>query len=93
MLTYRPLFGAGDAQARLLKSIARYGELTLDAGGSSALVSYPAEEQIYYILSGTGAVTCDDAREPVKANDFLYLPPGSRHGVTNSSTESAACCW
>lgn len=49
-------------------------------------MSYPAEEQIYYILSGTGAVTCDETREQVKANDFLYLPPGSRHGVTNSST-------
>lgn len=83
--SYRPLFGAGDPQARQLKSIARYGELTVDAGGSSTLVSYPAEEQIYYILAGEGEVTCDDQRAPVKANDFLYLPPGSRHGVINGS--------
>jgi mannose-6-phosphate isomerase-like protein (cupin superfamily) len=85
--SYRPLFGAGDPQARYLKSIARYGELTVDAGGNSALVSYPAEEQIYFILSGTGAVTCDGASVPVKANDFLYLPPGSRHGVINGSAD------
>src|SRR6476469_2677195 len=69
--SYRPLFGAGDPQAKYLKSIARYGELTVDAGGNSALVSYPAEEQIYFILSGSGAVDCDGARLPVKVNDFL----------------------
>lgn len=85
--SYRPLFGAGDPQARYLKSIARYGELTVDAGGNSALVSYPAEEQIYFILSGTGAVTCDGASSPVKPNDFLYLPPGSHHGVSNDSAD------
>ena len=83
--SYRPLFGAGDSQARLLKSVARYGELTVEPGGSSALVSYPAEEQIYYILSGSGEAICDDTRAPVKAKDFLYLPPGSRHGVANAS--------
>jgi len=83
--SYRPLFGAGDPQAKSLKSIARYGELTIEAGGGSATVSYPAEEQIYFILSGQGAVACDDASTPVSANDFLYLPPGSRHSVSNNS--------
>ena len=85
--SYRPLFGAGDPQARYLKSIARYGELTVDAGGNSALVTYPAEEQIYFILSGAGAVTCDGESVPVKVNDFLYLPPGSRHGVMNRAAD------
>ena len=82
---YRPLFGAGDPDARHLKSIARYGELRVAPAGKSALVSYPAEEQIYFILNGAGAVSCDGAETPVKAGDFLYLPPGSRHGVSNSS--------
>ncbi|MGJ5818075.1 cupin domain-containing protein [Paludibaculum fermentans] len=82
---YRPLFGMGDPQARYLKSIARYGELTVEPAGQSALVSYPAEEQVYFVLSGTGAVLCDGATQAVKPNDFLYLPPGSRHGVVNNS--------
>lgn len=83
--SYRPLFGSGDPQAKSLRSIARYGELTIEPGGNSALVSYPAEEQIYFILSGEGAVSCDEARVPVRANDFLYLPPGSRHGAGNNT--------
>ncbi len=85
-VAYRPLFGAGDPQTRQLKSIARYGELTLDAGAASATVSYPAEEQIYFILSGAGTVTCDGTDTPLKKDDFVYLPPGSRHGVTNNAT-------
>jgi mannose-6-phosphate isomerase-like protein (cupin superfamily) len=83
--TYKPLFGAGDPQARHLKSVARYGELTVEPQGRTALVQYPAEEQLYFILSGTGEVVCDGTAAPVKANDFLYLPPGSRHGVINNS--------
>lgn len=84
-VAYRPLFGAGDADARHLKSVARYGELTVDPGGASAQVTYPAEEQLYFILAGGGTVHCDGEMVTVKTNDFLYLPPGSRHGVSNTT--------
>lgn len=83
---YRPLFGAGDAQARSLKSVARYGELTIEPGGRTALVAYPAEEQIYFILAGSGMVLCDGESQAVKTDDFLYLPPNTRHGVVNGGT-------
>ena len=33
---YRPVFGVDDSQAKQLKGIARYGELTVTAGGTSA---------------------------------------------------------
>jgi mannose-6-phosphate isomerase-like protein (cupin superfamily) len=82
---YRAVFGAGDADARQLKGIARYGELTVDAGGSSETVSYPAEEQIYYILDGSGALLCDGHEHPVKKNDFAYFPVGVKHGMANHS--------
>ena len=82
---YRPMFGAGDAQASQLKGIARYGELTLDADGSSAVVSYAAEEQIYYILEGQGVLLYDEQRVAVKRDDFMYLPVGVRHGIGNSA--------
>jgi mannose-6-phosphate isomerase-like protein (cupin superfamily) len=82
---YRPIFGIGDPDARQLKGIARYGELTVEPKGSSALVSYPAEEQLYFVLSGEGSVVYADARSPVRKHDFLYLPPGVKHGVVNDS--------
>ena len=83
--SYRPVFGAGDPQARQLKGIARYGELTVAADGTSAMVSYPAEEQIYYILEGQGTLLYDDQKVPVKKDDFMYLPVGVRHGMANRS--------
>ena len=39
---YKPLFGVGDPDADQLKGVARYGELTVLPGGTSAMVSYPA---------------------------------------------------
>ncbi|MFN0168396.1 MAG: cupin domain-containing protein, partial [Bryobacteraceae bacterium] len=81
--SYRPIFGIGDPQAKQLRSVARYGELTVGPGGSSAIVSYPAEEQLYYILEGTGGLLYDGQTIPVKPHDFLYLPVGVRHGMAN----------
>jgi mannose-6-phosphate isomerase-like protein (cupin superfamily) len=87
LASYKPLFGAGDAQANQLKGIARYGELTVAPGGASAIVSYPNEEQIYYILEGTGTLLYADRQAPVRKNDFMYLLPGVRHGVANASSQ------
>jgi len=82
---YKPIFGAGDSDSRIVRGVARYGQLTVDPGGSSETVSYPAEEQIYFILEGTGVVEYGDQKVPVKKNDFLYLPVNLRHGVSNPS--------
>lgn len=82
---YSPAFGVGDSQARQLRGIARYGELTVAPGGSSAMVGYPAEEQIYYILEGNGTLLYGDQRVPVKKDDFMYLPVGLKHGMANQS--------
>jgi hypothetical protein len=82
---YRPLFGAGDADARQLKGIARYGELTVQPEGASATVNYPAEEQIYFILAGEATLLYGSEKIPLRRHDFLYLPVGVKHGVANST--------
>ncbi len=83
--SYKPLFGVGDAQARQLKGVARYGELTVGPDGASAVVKYPAEEQIYYILDGNGTLLYEDQKVAVKKDDFMYLPPAVAHGMSNLS--------
>jgi mannose-6-phosphate isomerase-like protein (cupin superfamily) len=75
----------GDQEADQLKGVARYGELTVSPGGTRALVSYPAEEQIYFVEEGSGTLLYGDEQAPIEANDFMYLPVGVRHGVANSS--------
>lgn len=83
--SYKPLFGIGDKDADQLQGVARYGELTVAPGGTSAIVSYPAEEQMYFIEDGRATLLYGDEKVPVKTNDFMYMPAGVRHGVANLS--------
>jgi mannose-6-phosphate isomerase-like protein (cupin superfamily) len=83
--SYKPLFGIGDPDADQLKSVVRYGELSLGPDGASALVSYPAEEQMYFVEEGAGTLLYGGEKTPVKKNDFMYLPVGVKHGLANSS--------
>lgn len=85
---YRPIFGEGDSDASALRGIARYGEATVDPGGASAQVSYTAEEQVYVILEGAGVLHYGEERVAVKRYDFMYLPPGVAHGLSNSSNQA-----
>lgn len=84
--SYKPLFGIGDPDASQLKGVARYGELTVAPGGASAVVSYAAEEQLYFVTEGTGTLLYGDERAAVKKFDFLYLPVGIKHGIANSAS-------
>jgi mannose-6-phosphate isomerase-like protein (cupin superfamily) len=83
---YKPLFGAGDNQASALKGIARFGEITVDPGGASKSVAYPREEQAYFVEEGAGELQFGDGKYPLRRNDFLYLPAGSGHGLTNGGS-------
>jgi mannose-6-phosphate isomerase-like protein (cupin superfamily) len=79
---YKPVFGAGDPQARALKGITRFGEITIDSGGESARVSYADEEQIYVVLDGAAALNS----QPIRKHDFLYLRPALAHAVKNANS-------
>ncbi|MPY87800.1 MAG: cupin domain-containing protein [Luteitalea sp.] len=80
---YKPLFGEGDSEASLVKGLARFGELIVDAGGESARVQYPDEEQAYVVMSGEGVLRYGEDERSIAAADFLYLPPGVQHSVSN----------
>jgi mannose-6-phosphate isomerase-like protein (cupin superfamily) len=80
--SYRAIFPKTDQPTGL----ARYGELTVEPGGASEVAGYPAEEQIYFVLEGRGAVSHGGEKTPIRANDFLYIPAGLPHGVVNDST-------
>jgi mannose-6-phosphate isomerase-like protein (cupin superfamily) len=87
--SYHPIFGEGDAQAGQLKGIARYGVLTVSPHKASALVSYPAEEQIYFVLAGNATLVYGEQRAAIRESDFMYLPAGLKHGVANPSDAPA----
>jgi mannose-6-phosphate isomerase-like protein (cupin superfamily) len=81
---YQPLFGAGDKDAAQVRSVARYGILTVPPGSATAIVSYPAEEQIYFVMEGAGTLFYGQRKAAVKKDDFMYLPPGVAHGLASA---------
>ncbi len=86
---YKPIFGAGDSETRIVRSVARFGEITIDPGGKCKVVNYPREEQVYVILEGSPVVGYGTAEHPVKKHDFMYLPPTVAHGVSNPGAAPA----
>jgi mannose-6-phosphate isomerase-like protein (cupin superfamily) len=82
---YRAIFGEGDKEESLLQSVARFGEVTLDAHGSCKTVSYDRQEEIYFVVDGAGDLHYADQTEGLRKHDFTYLSPGVRHSLSNQS--------
>jgi quercetin dioxygenase-like cupin family protein len=82
---YKALFGVGDVPTPIVRGVARFGEMTIVPGGSCKPVSYPAEEQVYVIMEGSGVLHYEQNDLPVKKHDFMYLPAGVKHALANPS--------
>lgn len=82
---YKPVFGAGDSQAKVPRGVARFGEVRVDAGGNCEEVAYPAEEQAVLVLEGGGTLNAGGEKLALRQHDFFYLPPGLRHSLASAS--------
>ncbi len=82
---YKPLFGADDAQAKVPRSVARFGQITVDPSGHCEAVAYPAEEQAIVVLDGAGTLDAAGQSLGLRKHDFLYLPPGVRHAMASDA--------
>jgi mannose-6-phosphate isomerase-like protein (cupin superfamily) len=80
---YFPVFGLGDNNSSIIRGIERYGFLILDPEGFSNMTSLKNEEQVFYIIDGTGIFKYGDESVPVTANDYFYLPSDVRSGFSN----------
>jgi mannose-6-phosphate isomerase-like protein (cupin superfamily) len=82
---YRAIFGEGDKENRILQSVARFGEVTLDANGNCHTVLYDRQEEIYFVVEGGGVLHYQDQTQALRKHDFTYLPPGVKHSISNHS--------
>jgi mannose-6-phosphate isomerase-like protein (cupin superfamily) len=80
---YKAIFGEGDKDVKPMQSVGRFAEVALDPKGSCQAVSYDREEEIYFILQGTGILHSGADAETMKANDFTYVGPGTKHSIGN----------
>jgi len=80
---YNPMFGTGDDSSDIIKGISRFGYMTVDPLGQSNIVKYADEEQVLFVLEGTGILNFNKEKVPVCKNDFIYIPFGKKFGFTN----------
>ena len=84
---FKPIFGEGDSQSKLLQSVARFAEVEIDPGGNCLSVRYDREEEIYFVVRGSGLLEYESEKQPMRTNDFTYLGPGTKHSLANTAQE------
>ncbi len=84
---YTPIFGEGDADPKVPKSVVRFGKLTVAPHGNCRTVEYAREEELYFILGGSGTLHYREQSHSLAQNDFTYVPPTVRHSISNPSGE------
>lgn len=80
---YSPIFGVGDDSSAIITGVRRYGCLIIDPLGRSNGERFSDEEQVFYILDGTGIFNYGKESLPVGRNDFIYLPAGIKSNFEN----------
>jgi mannose-6-phosphate isomerase-like protein (cupin superfamily) len=82
---YKPIFGQGDKNVAILRSVARFGEVAVDANGACAVVQYLHEDQVYVVMEGSGIARYGKEQVPLKKEDYLYFPATVSHTLINTS--------
>ena len=44
---------------------------------------HQVQEQVYHVLEGEGPMEIDGMKQVVRKNDFIFLPPGVEHSISN----------
>lgn len=47
---------------------------------------HKVQEQVYHVLEGEGLLTLDGERRVMRKHDYVFVPPGVRHGFVNNGT-------
>lgn len=62
-------------------------EARLAPGQATTPHHHAVTEEIYYILSGSAAMTLGDETRPVGPGDAIAIPPGLRHTIRNTGAD------
>lgn len=86
--------GHADSLSKLLVNPENSTTATLDfrlsitrPGGIIEEHAHAHAENLYYVVRGNGVIMLNGTRHPIRANTVIFIPPGVRHGLTNSGLE------
>ena len=82
---YKPIFGEGDPDNRILRTVTRFGEFTVAANSKCQAALYDRQEEIYFVVEANAVLHYADQTYPMRTNDFTYLPPAVSHSIANAS--------
>lgn len=85
---YKPLFGEGDANSKIVKGVSRFGQITVDPNGSTTPISFEREEHVLVVLEGEGTIDYAGEKSALRKHDFLYVPPGIKHSLSTTAGKS-----
>ncbi len=69
-------------------------EARLPAGASTQEHYHVKTEEVYYITAGCGRIVIEGESADVKPGDAIAIPPGQRHQLRNTGSETLRllCC-
>lgn len=74
--------------SELADSVIQYvRDLTLYPGASIGIHLHENDEELYFIISGTGMMTVDGEEKQVTPGAVVLTQAGSRHGLKNTGDE------
>jgi mannose-6-phosphate isomerase-like protein (cupin superfamily) len=59
------------------------GNVTLDPCGGQVPWHNQEQEEVYFVIEGTGEMCLGDQRQVITAGQAVYIPPGVFHQMTN----------
>jgi mannose-6-phosphate isomerase-like protein (cupin superfamily) len=59
------------------------GNVTLDLNGGQVPWHNQEQEEVYFVVEGTGEMCLGDERQLITAGQAVYIPPGVFHQLTN----------
>ncbi len=64
-----------------------FGHVELEPNGGQVPWHNQDQEEIYFIVEGSGEMCLGDERRPVEAGQAVFIPPGVYHQLTNTGDD------
>lgn len=81
---FRERLAEGEVIAPHVKTFAK---ITVPAGTAMGYHQHVNDQEIYYILTGTGEYNDNGTILPLEAGDVFYCPAGDSHSISNTGEE------
>jgi len=69
------------------------GMTILESGNSSSPHTHDTEEEIWFVLSGTGHARVAEETIPIENGTAIYIPPKQTHQLINDGKEQMRVLW